>query len=109
LPSPRGDLPALVPRGLVVPEHLLPWVASALKADLQRHLDSTPEKWAVVEAAAVAATGGRVLDAEPDEWLTVEEMAGRLGVAPRTIRNRLAVGSLDGQKRGGRWLVKGSA
>jgi len=38
-----------------------------------------------------------------EEYYTVEEVAGRIEVTPRTIRNYLKQGKLKGKKVGGKW------
>ena len=38
-----------------------------------------------------------------EEYYTVEEVAGKIGVTSRTIRNYLKQGKLKGRKIGGRW------
>jgi len=42
----------------------------------------------------------------PDELVALAEAAQRLGIAYDTARKRLKAGSLEGERRGGRWFIR---
>jgi hypothetical protein len=104
--------PAVVLVGVDLQRH----VAAVLLREARRLGASCPVEFAQLvrelhHVVAVSAEGGnRVVTPMPDgPTMTVAEVAALTGEAPRTIRHRCQVGTIDAVKRGSQWVIPTTA